>query len=169
MLRRSPARRPRSARRVRFAVVVAAIASTLLLGGCGLVQLKPAGERGIVPLKFGKPKFGLPRVHKIVIQQGNVLTEQMTDKLKPGMTRDQVRFVMGEPVLASTFDNSKWIYLYTIEIPDQPVATRELRLLFDGDILASLEGDLAPTVTADGVPIPAEEQDESAAADTDRE
>ena len=41
----------------------------------------------------------MPKLYKVAIQQGNVITQEMVDKLKPGMTRRQVAFVMGEPVL----------------------------------------------------------------------
>ena len=59
-----------------------------ILGGCSLSQLK-------------LPELKIPRVYKLSIQQGNVITQEMVDRLKPGMTRNQVEFVMGKPVLAT--------------------------------------------------------------------
>ena len=48
----------------------------------------------------------LPRVHKVSVQQGNVITQEMVDQLKPGMTRSQIAFIMGEPILRSAFNDS---------------------------------------------------------------
>ena len=61
---------------------------------------------------FRAPKFGLPRVHKITVQQGNVITQDMIDQLKPGMTRSQVRFLLGTPVVEDPFHHDRWDYIY---------------------------------------------------------
>src|SRR5690606_38966146 len=53
----------------------------------------------------------LPRVHKVTVQQGNVITQEMIDRLKPGMTRSQVAYVMGEPVLRHAFEKDRWDYI----------------------------------------------------------
>ena len=50
----------------------------------------------------------VPRVHKVSVQQGNVITQEMIDRLKPGMTRSQVAYVMGEPVIENTFNPDRW-------------------------------------------------------------
>ena len=56
-----------------------------------------------------------PGVYKIDIQQGNVVTQDMIDQLKPGMTRRQVRFIMGNPLITDTFHANRWDYLYSIQ------------------------------------------------------
>ena len=89
--------------------------------------------------------FHLPRVHKIVIQQGNVITQEMVDRLKPGMTRRQVAFVMGEPVLRNGFSPDRWDYVYSVQLPNQPIETRRLSLFFEDEVLAYFTGDYAPT------------------------
>lgn len=91
------------------------------------------------------PKLRLPRVHKITVQQGNVITQKMVDQLKPGMTRSQVAYVMGEPVFKNTFSNDRWDYLYTIELPGVFADERRLSLFFEKDRLAYFTGDYAPT------------------------
>lgn len=57
-----------------------------------------------------KPSF--IKEYKIDIQQGNVLTQEMVAQLKPGMTRDQVRFLLGTPLLADIFHEQRWDYVY---------------------------------------------------------
>ena len=91
------------------------------------------------------PKFSVPRVYKATVQQGNVITQEMIDQLKPGMTRSQVRFVMGDPVIRSTFDADRWDYVYTIDIPGFFNENRRVSLYFDQDLLAYFTGDYAPT------------------------
>ncbi len=89
--------------------------------------------------------FKLPRVHRITIQQGNVMTQEMIDKLKPGMTRTQVAFVMGEPVIRNTFDDNRWDYVYSVLIPNVGSETVRMSLFFENDALAYFTGDLAPS------------------------
>jgi outer membrane protein assembly factor BamE len=91
------------------------------------------------------PKVGLPRVHKVTVQQGNVITQEMIDRLKPGMTRSQVAYVMGEPVFRNAFDDDRWDYIYTLEIPGYYEEQKRVSLHFENDVLAYFTGDYAPT------------------------
>ena len=97
---------------------------------------------------FRAPKFSLPRVHKITVQQGNVITQDMIDQLKPGMTRSQVAYVMGEPVFRNSFDESRWDYVYTVEVPGIFQDERRVSLYFENDLLAYVTGDYAPSAAA---------------------
>jgi outer membrane protein assembly factor BamE len=87
----------------------------------------------------------MPRVHKITVQQGNVITQEMIDQLKPGMTRSQVAFIMGEPILRNAFNEARWDYMYTFELPGQYNRETRVSLYFEDDILAYFTGDLAPS------------------------
>ena len=80
--------------------------------------------------------------YRIDIQQGNVVTQDMIDKLKPGMTRQQVRFVMGTPPIADPFHKDRWDYVYYLNRAGKIVEHRRLVLLFDGDLLKRVEGDV---------------------------
>ena len=91
------------------------------------------------------PKPRLPRVHKLTVQQGNVITQAMIDKLKPGMTRSQVAFIMGEPVFRNSFNDDRWDYVYTIELPGVYTQNRTVSLFFHEELLAYFTGDMAPT------------------------
>ena len=86
-----------------------------------------------------------PGVYKLTIQQGNIVSQEMIDRLKPGMTRSQVQFVLGNPVLADSFERDRWNYVYTIDIPGQAVIERELIIVFENDRLLKFEGDYTPS------------------------
>ncbi|MDB2646749.1 outer membrane protein assembly factor BamE [Pseudomonadales bacterium] len=109
--------------------------SITLLGGCGLSNLK-------------FPDVKIPRVYKIPVQQGNVITQEMVNRLKPGMTRNQVSFVMGDTVLQDPFERNRWVYLYTLEVPDFFNQQLKMVLDFEDDLLTTISGDLAPIAQA---------------------
>ena len=109
--------------------------SIALLGGCGLSNLK-------------FPDVKIPRVYKIPVQQGNVITQEMVNRLKPGMTRNQVSFVMGDTVLQDPFERNRWVYLYTLEVPDFFNQQLKMVLDFEDDLLTTISGDLAPIAEA---------------------
>jgi outer membrane protein assembly factor BamE len=92
----------------------------------------------------------LPRVHRVTVQQGNVITQEMIDRLKPGMTRRQVAYVMGEPVFRNSFDESRWDYVYTLNIPGYYQENKRMSLYFENDVLAYFTGDYAPTNVTQG-------------------
>ena len=101
------------------------------VGGCSFSQLK-------------LPELKIPRVYKLSVQQGNVITQEMVDRLKPGMTRNQVEFVMGKPVLGDPFSDDQWVYIYTLEVPDNFNQAFKMVLAFEDDTLASISGDYIP-------------------------
>ncbi|MFF7710529.1 outer membrane protein assembly factor BamE [Pseudomonas sp. NPDC007930] len=91
-----------------------------------------------------------PGVYKIDIQQGNVVTQDMIDQLKPGMTRRQVRFIMGNPLIVDTFHPNRWDYLYSMMPGGATRQQERVSLIFnDNDQLASLSGDFMPGVSRD--------------------
>jgi outer membrane protein assembly factor BamE len=108
-------------------IVCAITCSALVISGCSLKRPR------------------LPRVHKLTVQQGNVITQEMIDRLKPGMTRSQVSFIMGEPVVRNSFNDDRWDYIYTIEVPGVFSNTQTVSLFFVDDLLAYFTGDLVPT------------------------
>lgn len=95
------------------------------------------------------PKIGMPKLYRITIQQGNVITQEMVDQLKPGMTRSQVAYIMGEPILRNTFSEDRWDYIYTVLLPGYFEQDVRLSLFFDNDVLAYFTGDFAPTPDQD--------------------
>ncbi|QLF94136.1 outer membrane protein assembly factor BamE [Pseudomonas sp. ABC1] len=91
-----------------------------------------------------------PGVYKVDIQQGNVVTQDMIDQLRPGMTRRQVRFIMGNPMITDTFHPSRWDYLYSIQVGGSQRQQERVSLEFsDNDQLIGLAGDFMPGVSRD--------------------
>ncbi len=113
------------------------LAAAVLLAGCSMSMPK------MPQLKM--PKFKMPRVHRVTVQQGNVITQDMIDSLKPGMTRAQVAFIMGEPVVRNTFDRDRWDYIYTLDIPDILDDEKRISLYFEADKLSYFTGDYVPS------------------------
>lgn len=87
-----------------------------------------------------------PGVYRISIQQGNIVDQEMVDQLQPGMTRRQVRFVMGTPLVEDTFNPDRWDYFYSLRRGDGELIRKHIKLQFDGETLASIEGDLEPSI-----------------------
>lgn len=86
--------------------------------------------------------------HKIDIQQGNYVTQEMVSKLKPGMTKSQVRFILGSPLLTDAFHASRWDYVYRLEKEGKVTEERKLAVYFEDDKLKRIEGDVVPAKSA---------------------
>ena len=87
----------------------------------------------------------LPRVYRLTVQQGNVITQEMVDSLKPGMTREQVAYIMGEPVVRNPFDQDRWDYVYTLRVPRYVDDQARLSLFFVDGELTHFSGDFKPS------------------------
>ena len=97
--------------------------------------------------------------HKIDIPQGNVLTQDMLDKLKPGMTRSQVRFILGTPLIVDPFRNNRWDYVFRLEREGKLVENRSVTVIFENDRLLALRGDVvASAVKAEAVQVEADKK-----------
>ncbi len=84
--------------------------------------------------------------HKIDVQQGNVVTENMLSKVKPGMTKSQVRFALGTPLVSDPFHADRWDYVYRFRKDGELTEHSRLTVLFEGDKLKAVEGTvLAPS------------------------
>lgn len=93
-----------------------------------------AGERTIKPFK-------------LEIQQGNVVTSEMLLKLRPGMTKSQVQFILGTPLLIDSFHTNRWDYFYQLRKQGEIVSQRRVILDFDGEALVRVRGDVVPEGT----------------------
>jgi outer membrane protein assembly factor BamE len=100
-----------------------------LLAGCQYVPMLP----GISP-------------YQIDIQQGNYVTQDMLDKVKPGMSKAQVRFALGTPLVVDPFHNDRWDYVYELKKRGRRIEYRRMVVHFADDKLLRVEGDVAPAM-----------------------
>ena len=82
-----------------------------------------------------------PGVYKIDVEQGNIITQEMVDQLKPGMSREQVEYILGSPLIRDTFNNDRWDYLYKMRKGSGKIDQYRLSVFFDGDKLKRYRGD----------------------------
>ncbi|WP_020405528.1 outer membrane protein assembly factor BamE [Hahella ganghwensis] len=80
-----------------------------------------------------------PGVYKIDVQQGNIIEQETIDQLSVGLNRNQVHFIMGAPILESTFDPSYETYLYTIQLEGGDIHRQNITLYYENDILQRIE------------------------------
>jgi outer membrane protein assembly factor BamE len=112
------------------------LTAVLLSWGCSGVPILP----GLMP-------------YKMEIQQGNFVTQDMVSRLKPGMTKDQVRFILGTPLVTDIFHAERWDYVYT-RVPEGGGAMEQRRLavFFDAGKLSRLEGDVVSQAASAAAP-----------------
>ncbi|BBB28409.1 outer membrane protein assembly factor BamE [Neptunomonas japonica] len=91
---------------------------------------------------------GFPGVYKIDIPQGNIITQEMVDQLKPGMNHKQVRYVLGTPLVVDTFNGERWDYIYTFKKGGETRTQEHLSLFFTNGQLTNLSGDYKPSAAA---------------------
>jgi outer membrane protein assembly factor BamE len=81
---------------------------------------------------------------KMDIQQGNVVTSKMLLQLRPGMTKSQVRFIMGTPLIVDSFHKDRWDYFYQLRQAGKIIEQRRVILDFDKELLTKVRGDVVP-------------------------
>jgi outer membrane protein assembly factor BamE len=86
--------------------------------------------------------------HKIDIQQGNYVTQDMVAKLKPGMSKSQVRFALGTPLIVDPFHSDRWDYIYVLQKGGRVAEQRRIVVVFRDDKLARIDGDIVPSAAA---------------------
>jgi len=117
----------------RRAPVVAGLALVFPLLGCG----SPATVLGISP-------------YRMEIQQGNFVSKDSVSQLKPGMTKEQVRFVLGTPLVTDIFHANRWDYPYYREPAGGKREEGRLVVYFDDGKLARIEGEGIPAAQPPG-------------------
>ena len=83
-------------------------------------------------------------VYRMDVQQGNLLDAEDVDQVEVGMTRSQVRFLLGTPMVTDTFDKDRWDYVYSLRRGhERKVTKRHLVVWFEGDKVVRVEEPLA--------------------------
>ncbi len=109
---------------------------TLLLAGCSNLPMLPSLQP-----------------YKIDIQQGNYVTQDMIAKLKPGMSRSQVRFALGTPLLVDSFHTDRWDYVYNYRKQGELTEQRTVTVVFRGERLDRIEGDVVAAKPVAAAPV----------------
>lgn len=87
--------------------------------------------------------YKVPLLYKIDIQQGNVIEQEMINKLRPGMDKNQVKFIMGTPVIVDPFHNDRWEYIFSMQKGGGVRDQRHITLHFnDDEKLTHVSGDI---------------------------
>jgi len=107
-----------------FARMAALMFGIVLLAGCSNVS-----------------SFRFPGVYRIDIPQGNIITQEMVDQLRPGLTKRQVNFILGTPLIRDTFDQDRWDYVYSYQPGGGERVQERLVVFFEDGALVSFDGD----------------------------
>lgn len=115
------------------ALTLGVTASILLLAGCAASRQTEDGF------------FAKITPYRIEIVQGNVITSEQAARIKPGLSRLQVRDILGTPLLADPFHGDRWDYIFTIRRDGLPNQRRSVVVWFEGDTLKTIEAPDLPS------------------------
>ncbi len=87
----------------------------------------------------------LPYVYTIDVNQGNMIDQAMIDQLRPNMTKRQVLYVMGSPMLVDFFHQNRWDYVYSSKKGGEAREQKMISIFFENDQIKSIQGDLKPS------------------------
>jgi outer membrane protein assembly factor BamE len=130
-------------RRRRCSALQSALAgavASVLLSGCSTIT---------GPFDTWMPYISQFGIYRIDINQGNFLSQDMVDKLKEGQTKQQVRLVLGTPLVASAFRENRWDYVYQFQRNGRVREQRQFTVYFKDDKLVRWEGDEMPQSALD--------------------
>tara|TARA_B100001057_G_C22666041_1_gene877881 strand:+ start:712 stop:1041 length:330 start_codon:yes stop_codon:yes gene_type:complete len=82
----------------------------------------------------------IPRIFQVVVSQGNLVDQEMLDKLEIGMTESQVKFVMGTPLISDTFYPERWDYFTSVTQGESSYTNQKITLFFENNQLIRWEG-----------------------------
>lgn len=112
-------------------LAIACLAAGVALGSAGCAS-KDASRSGL----FEPYRSGLP--------QGNYLTRTQVDQVREGMSRDQVRFLLGTPLLGHVFHTDRWDYVFSFKHPNGRTELRRVTVRFANDRVSAIEADELP-------------------------
>jgi outer membrane protein assembly factor BamE len=95
---------------------------------------------GCESLQTSENFLGVVTPYRVEVVQGNVVTKEQIDAVKPGLTRTQVRDILGSPLLTDVFHADRWDYVFTIRRQGAEPQARRVVVQFDGDKLKSVDG-----------------------------
>ena len=113
----------------------------LALGACAYLPNLPS----LPSLQSGDSFLGLVTPYRMDIVQGNVVTQELAARVQPGMTRAQVRDILGSPMLTDPFHADRWDYIFTIRRQGTQPQRRQVVAYFKAEQLERLEAQDLPT------------------------
>jgi outer membrane protein assembly factor BamE len=125
--------------------------------------------RFLAPLLIAATLSGCGLVYRIDVQQGNYVTQDLVDRLKPGMTKAEVKQILGTPLLTDVFHANRWDYYFSNVKGGKMADRSRLTVVFVNDKLSALSGGVRPGTTPSAqvtAPNPAAQSTETPAAPT---
>lgn len=89
--------------------------------------------------------LGFIKPYRVEVVQGNVVTKEMLTQLREGLTREQVRYVLGSPLLTDVFHADRWDYVFTIRRQGTPAQERRVTVYFDQDRVSRFDASVLPS------------------------
>jgi outer membrane protein assembly factor BamE len=111
-----------------------------------------AAMAALLLVSCGTTRLPMPTVtpYRMEIQQGNFVSQEMVSQLKPGMSKEQVRFVMGTPLITDSFHADRWDYVFRRQRTNsKELEQRNLAVFFEDGKLKRVDGDVTPAASAD--------------------
>jgi len=109
----------------------------------------------------------LPGVYKIDVRQGNLITQEMINQLRPGMNKRQVTFILGTPLLVDPFHKDRWDYFYDLKTAGKQNKQERITVFFADNKLVNLKGNFKPSnqfqpmlINTEVVDVPKREKEE---------
>jgi len=109
----------------------------------------------------------LPGVYKIDVRQGNLVTQEMINQLRPGMDKRQVTFILGTPLLVDPFHKDRWDYFYNLKTAGIQTKQERVTVFFTDNKLVNLKGNFKPSnqfqpmmINTEVVDVPKREKEE---------
>jgi len=109
----------------------------------------------------------LPGVYKIDVRQGNLVTQEMINQLRPGMNKRQVTFILGTPLLVDPFHKDRWDYFYDLKTAGKQAKQERITVFFANNELVNLRGNFKPSnqfqpmmINTEVVDVPKREKEE---------
>jgi len=127
--------------------------ASLLLSGCSSTSKVLDDVGAAVPDALART----PLMYRPDVQQGNVIDPDTLNRLSPGMTKSQVSFLLGTPMIADPFHSDRWDYVYSMRKGNGKTTREQVSVYFENDRLARIEGDFRPKSTREAPP-PQKEQ-----------
>lgn len=90
----------------------------------------------------GCSSFSFPGVYKMRVPQGNIVKQESLDKLRVGMTKRQVRYVLGTPMVTDSFNDQRWDYIFGVRVGDETFREERIAIIFEDDLMVRVDGEL---------------------------